>query len=186
VNLAQWSANGARVGTVSMWPAAAWNPINIQLSELVNPTAKQLSEINRAIGALEAVNCFLKPAQLQVGYRTRNEIAFYLLHAQQISDAFVDREGNPVDPLDLALQMKILPRIAGRSDAIRGCVSSLLGWATTGVRLESEDEVNSIFAAWDDAGRPASLRNGKYPRLAARLCLMWQRFAVDGYTSYWV
>jgi hypothetical protein len=186
VDLAQWSANGARAGTASIWPAAAWNPINIQLSELVNPTDKQLSEINRAISALEAVNCFLKPAQLQVGYRTRNEVAFYLLHAQQISGAFVDREGKPVDPLDLALQMKILPRIAGRSDAVRRCVSSLLGWATTGVRVESEDDVNGIFDAWDNAGRPASLKNGKYPRLAARLCLMWQRFTAEGYMSYWL
>lgn len=186
VNLAQWSASGTNAGAASSWPAAAWNPINIQLSELVNPTDKQLSEINRAIGALEAVNCFLKPAQLQVGYRTRNEVAFYLLHAQQISGAFVDREGKPVDPLDLALQMKILPRIAGRSDAVRRCVLSLLGWATTGVRVASEDDVNSIFEEWENAGRPASLRNGKYPRLAARLCLMWQRFTAEGYTSYWL
>jgi hypothetical protein len=186
VNLAQWSANGTRAGSVCVWPATAWYPIKIELSELTEPTDKQRLEIDRAIGALEAVNHFLKPAQLQVGYRTRNEVAFFLLHAQQILEAFVDREGNPVDPLDLALQMKILPRIAGRSEAIRKCVSGLLGWATSDVQVMSEDDVKSIVEAWETAARPASLPDSEYPRLAARLCLMWQRFAADGYTSYWL
>jgi hypothetical protein len=186
VDLSQWSVNGARAAAASMWPATAWYPIAIELSELTNPTDKQRSEVERAIGALEAVNHLLKPAQLQVGYRTRNEVAFFLLHAEQIAEAFVDREGNPVDPLDLALQMKILPRIAGRSEAIRKCVSGLLGWATTELHVVSEEDVNAIVEAWETAGRPVSLPNSKYPRLAARLCLMWQRFAADGYTSYWL
>jgi len=186
VNLAQWRSNGARARTVATWPVSSWNPINVQLSELAHPDDKQVSEINRAIAALQAVNLLLAPAQLQVGYRTRNEVAFYLLHAQQISAAFVDRDGNAVDPLDLALQMKILPRIVGRGDAIRRCVLGLLGWATSGLPLGSEDEASSILEPWEIAGRPPSLRNSKYPRLAARLCLMWQRFAADGYTSYWL
>lgn len=186
VNLSQWSVNGARAATASIWPAKAWYPIKIALPELTNPTDKQRAEIDRAIDALEAANNFLKPAQLQVAYRTRNEVAFFLLHAQQILEAFVDREGNPVDPLDLVLQMKILPRIAGSSEAIRKCVSGLLGWATTEIQVVSEDDLNAIVEAWETAGRPASLPNSKYPRLAARLCLMWQRFAADGYTSYWL
>ncbi|HEY2961661.1 MAG TPA: DUF3578 domain-containing protein [Pyrinomonadaceae bacterium] len=186
VNLAQWRSNGERVRTVSTWPVTSWNPIKIHLSELTKPADEQLSEINRAIDALQAVNLLLAPAQLQVGYRTRNEVAFYLLHAQQISDAFVDRDGNVVDPLDLALQMKILPRIVGRGDAIERCVLGLLGWATTGIPLESEDEARSILESWETGGRTPCLTNGKYPRLAARLCLMWQRFAADGYTSYWL
>ena len=186
VSLAQWNPNGARLRSVATWPVVSWNPIKIQLSELANPTDQQLAEISRAIAALQAVNILLTPAQLQVGYRTRDEVAFYLLHAQQIADAFVDHEGNAVDPLDLALQMKILPRIAGDSNAIKRAVFGLLGWATTGVPLESPDEVNSILDAWETAERPSSLANSEYPRLAARLCLMWQRLEVDGYTSYWL
>ncbi|HET9526233.1 MAG TPA: DUF3578 domain-containing protein, partial [Pyrinomonadaceae bacterium] len=186
VNLAQWNPGGERMRAVATWPVASWNPIKIQLSELANPTDQQLAEISRAIAALQAVNILLTPAQLQVGYRTRDEVAFYLLHAQQIADAFVDHEGNAVDPLDLALQMKVLPRIAGGSNAIKRAVFGLLGWATTGVPLESHDEVNSILESWEIAGRPSSLANSEYPRLAARLCLMWQRLEVDGYTSYWL
>lgn len=186
VNLAQWNPNGEKIRTVSTWPVRSWNPIKIQLSELLKPTDEQLSEISRAIAALQAVNILLTPSQLQVGYRTRDEVAFYLLHAQQISSAFVDHEGNAVDPLDLALQMKILPRIAGSSSAIKRCVFGLLGWATTGVPLESDDEVNSILENWENLGRPSALTDSEYPRLAARLCLMWQRLEADGYTSYWL
>jgi hypothetical protein len=186
VNLAQWNPNGERVRTISTWPVTSWNPIKIQLSELVNPTDEQLSEISRAIAALQAVNILLTPSQLQVGYRTRDEVAFYLLHAQQISDAFVDHEGNAVDPLDLALQMKILPRIVGGSNAIKRSVFGLLGWATSGVPLESDEEVNAILETWESLGRPSALTNSEYPRLAARLCLMWQRLEADGYTSYWL
>jgi hypothetical protein len=186
VNLAQWNRKGEQGRPVATWPVTSWNPIKIQLTELTNPTDQQLLEISRAIAALEAVNILLRPAQLQVAYRTRDEVAFYLLHAQQIADAFIDHEGNAVDPLDLALQMKVLPRIAGDSNAIKRAVFGLLGWATTGVPLESTDEVNSILDSWEIAGRPSSLADSEYPRLAARLCLMWQRLEVDGYTSYWL
>jgi hypothetical protein len=186
IDLARWKPNGPRIRTVPTWPVTAWNPIKIRLSELIEPTGEQLSEINRAITALQDVNRLLAPAQLQVAYRTRDEIAFYLLHARQIADAFVDRDGNAVDPLDLALQMKILPRIIGRSNAIRRCLLDLLGWAHAGVPLESEEEANSIMESWEALGRPASLPGSKYPRLAARLCLMWQRFETDGCTSYWL
>ena len=186
VNLAQWNPKGERVRSVATWPVASWNPIKIQLSELTKPSDQQLAEISRAIAALQAVNILLTPAQLQVGYRTRDEVAFFLLHAQQIANTFIDHEGKAVDPLDLALQMKVLPRIAGDSNAIKRAVFGLLGWATTGVPLESPDEVNFILDTWETAGRPSALGESEYPRLAARLCLMWQRLEIDGYTSYWL
>lgn len=186
VRLHQWKPSDARVRPASKWPMTWWNPIKIHLSELRDATAAQLAEINRAITALDAVNDLLAPAQLKVAYRTRDEVAFYLLHAQQICDAFVDCEGNAVDPLDLALQMKILPRIAGGSNAIRRCVLGLLGWATTGNPLESDVQGNSLVKKWEMRGSPSAFTNSRYPRLAARLCLMWQRFDADGYTSYWL
>jgi hypothetical protein len=186
VHLAHWNPNDARIHNVSTWPVTSWHPLNIRLSELDNPSSEQITEINRAIAALDAINKLLTPSQLQVGYRTRDEVAFFLLHAQQVSDAFVDGAGNAVDPLDLALQMKILPRIAGSSNAIKRCVYGLLGWAFSGVPLEAEDEVNSILEPWESSGRSSTLTNAKYPRLAARLCSMWQRFDADGYTSYWL
>ena len=189
VNLALWKprSESAQVDrAVSTWPVNSWYPLKIRLNELVNPSTEQLAEIERAINALEAVNVLLAPPQLQVGYRTRDEVAFYLLHARQIRDAFVDRDGNAVDPLDLALQMKILPRIAGDGSAIKRCVSGLLGWAFTGTPARFDDEAHAILESWESSGRPSSLTNGKYPRLAARLCLMWQRLEANEPTSYWL
>lgn len=187
VDLSLWNPNVEQNGrTVSIWPMKSWQPRGIMLSEMVNPTDEERAEIERAIAALQEVNKLLAPAQLQVGYRTRDEVAFYILHARDVSGAFMDRNGASVDPLDLALQMKILPRIAGGSSAIRKCVFGLLGWANTGVPLDSEDQVARIIDAWEAAGRPSSLKDGKYPRLAARLCLMWERLEAEGYTSYWL
>lgn len=189
INLAQWqprSAGAPADRAVSTWPVNSWYPIRTRLTELVDPSEEQLSEINRAIAALEAVNVLLAPPQLQIAYRTRDEVAFFLLHAQQIRDAFVDREGNAVDPLDLALQMKILPRIAGDGKAIRTCVAGLLCWAFTGTLSQSEEKANSILDSWENSGRRSSLTNAKYPRFAARLCLMWQRLEANEPISYWL
>jgi hypothetical protein len=189
VNLSQWTSGNEGVQFdrhVSTWPVTSWYPLKIQLSDLLDPTGEQLSDINRAIDALQAVNNLLAPAQLQVAYRTRDEVAFYLMHAREIADAFVDRNGQAVDPLDLALQMKILPRIVGGSNAIRKCVLGLLGWAIEGAPFESEDDVKSQVTFWERSGRPSTLTDSKYPRLAGKLCLMWQRLEADGYTSYWL
>ncbi|HEX5889267.1 MAG TPA: hypothetical protein VFY61_11205, partial [Pyrinomonadaceae bacterium] len=186
IHLHHWKSNGGPPRAPAKWPMSWWHPIKIQLRELTNATAAQLSEIDRAITALDSINEILGPAQLKVAYRTRDEVAFYVLHAQQISDAFIDRKGDPVDPLDLALQMKVLPRIAGRSSAIRRCLLGLLGWAVTGKPLESDDAGNALVERWEMMGQPSALDNSNYPRLAAKLCLMWQRFVNDGYTSYWL
>ena len=187
IDLTRWKRDSKRVsnGAISTWPMTAWWPLGIRLIELTDPSDEQVSQIDRVIDVVNTVNRFLAPAQLQVAYRTRDEIAFYVLHALQIISAFVDRDGNAVDPLDLALQMKILPRIAGDSRAIRRCILGLLGWARTGVGFESDDDANSILQSWDTAGRPSCLQDSKYPRLAAKLCVMWERIQDDQVTSYW-
>lgn len=189
VDLALWNQNAETISsgrTVSTWPVSSWHPRAIMLADLANVSEVERSEIDRSIGALQTVNEQLASAQLQVGYRTRDEVALYLLHAREILEAFVGRDGINVDPLDLALQMKILPRIVGGSAAIRRCVLGLLGWATTGIPLKSDEDARSIFESWEDSGRPSSIQDGKFPRFAARLCLMWERLETEGYTSYWV
>ena len=187
IDLARWRRSGRRVSNraLSTWPVTSWWPLGIRVFELLNPTDEQQSAIERVIDALDALNRVLAPVGLQVGYRTCDEIAFFVLHAQQIAGAFVDRQGNPVDPLDLALQMKILPRIVGDSPAIRRCVLGLLGWARTEIGPESEDDANAIVESWDSQGRPSCLKDSRYPRLAARLCLMWERLQDHQGTSYW-
>jgi len=187
IDLTRWNRTGQRSFNrpVSTWPVISWWPIAIRLIELTNPTDEQVAAIDRVVDAVQALNRLLAPVQLQVGYRTCDEIAFFVLHAQQIADAFVDWQGNTVDPLDLALQMKILPRIVGDSPAIRRCVLGLLGWARTKIGPESEVDANLIVESWNAQGRPSSLKDSQYPRFAARLCLMWERLQDQQGTSYW-
>ena len=73
------------------------------------PEEKQ--QINSLIEKLSKINEYLKPAQLQVGYRTRDEIILYTLHAKEIKTYFVTKDGQDVDPFDLAILMKILPEL---------------------------------------------------------------------------
>lgn len=186
VDLDRWGDAVALPQRAITWPVTWWYPRAIMLSELIDLNDLERTEIERGIEALKALNSLLAPAQLQVGYRTRDEVSIFLLHARDISEAFVSRNGDKVDPLDLALQMKILPRIAGGSSAIRRCVYGLLGWASAGVALNADEETRPIVEAWEKAARPSFLPTAKYPRLTARLCLMWERLETEGYTSYWL
>ena len=187
IDLTRWNRTRQPIvnHTISTWPVTAWWPLAIRLIELTSLSDEQVAAIDRVVDAVQALNRLLAVVQLQVGYRTTEEIVFFVLHAQQISDAFVDSQGNAVDPLDLGLQMKILPRIVGDSPAIKRCVLGLLGWARTEIGPESEDDANSILESWDAAGRPSNLKGSQYPRLAARLCLMWERLQDRQGTSYW-
>src|SRR5205823_3538916 len=101
----------------------------------------------------------------------------------EISDLFVTRQGNTVDPLDLAIQMKVLPRIAGGTGAIRRLVLQLLGWATTGATLRNDDDATGILSQWWSSERSNTLMSANFPRTAARLCLMWERILNEGFTS---
>jgi len=94
--------------------------------------------------------------------------------------------GESVDPLDLALQMKVLPRISGGTNAIRGTLAGLLGWAVSGVANNAEADTDTSLSRWREAGRPAALADARYPRTAARLCLMWERLESEGFTSFWL
>jgi len=170
---------------IEKWPISFWQPRAIQLSMLnvKNPTEKQY--INDLILKLSEINSCLKPAQLQVGYRTRDEIILFSLHAQEVDSFFVTRQGENIDPFDLALQMKILPRIVGGSNTIRQVIADLLTWSVESRISETEDSAEEFYNNWVTKGRPSSIE-GVYPRTAARLCLMWERLKIEGFTSYWL
>jgi len=170
----------------SRWPIIDWLPRAIQLSklEVKGPEEKQL--INSLIEKLLEVNKYLKPAQLQVGYRTRDEIILYTLHSKEIKSFFVTKDGEEVDPFDLALLMKILPRIVGGSNTIRQVIADLLVWAYDNNQNLNEDKAEEICEKWVNQGRPSSLIEAEYPRTVARLCLMWERLNIEGFTTYWL
>ncbi|HMB93722.1 MAG TPA: AAA family ATPase [Rhodothermales bacterium] len=168
------------------WPVAAWYPRAIRLAGLSDLTDEEQAAVDRAIEVLDTLNGLLAPAQAQVAYRTRDEVALFVLHALEVADTFRTRTGDTVDPLDLALHMKVLPRLQGGHRALRFAVLGLLGWATTGAAFREEEDARAVIDAWEAAGRATVLPEAAYPRTAARLCLMWERLRMEGFTSFWV
>ena len=100
---------------------------------------------SRVIKQLEIVNDCL-PKHMRVGYRVRDEIALFVSVSQEYPDCFIaeDSDNNdPIDPLDIAMAMKVLPRIHGSQSAIGNCIRDLLKWAgpdidTTGMSVSSD------------------------------------------------
>ena len=169
----------------SDWPIQNWLCKATRLSEvdLNQPTVRMIAE--RATSLLQEINRSLVHCQLQVGYRTRDEMILFLINAEEIKDTFRTRSGESVDPLDLTVMMKVLPRLVGGSNSIRQTLMGLIGVAIEGQPFDSDDAVVTVVDDWIAAGRPDWIENAKLPRSAARLCLMWNRLE-DGYTSYWL
>ena len=149
------------------WEVAKWQPVCLRLAE--HPSRNH-SHVGRVITALEAINEILTPVQMQVGYRIRDEIALFVLAAQDCPDSFVSQNEAVVNPLDLAIGMKVLPRIQGSGPSIRKALDRLIVWAdppgseemTTGLTTES------------------------FPFCADRLTMMRQRLDDTGFTSFWL
>jgi hypothetical protein len=169
------------------WPVNAWFPRAISLANLPAsiPDNEKL-ELQRGINTLVDLNKYLLHAQLQVGYRTRDEIGLFLLHALETRSSFVTRNGETIDPLDLAIQMKILPRLIGGSASLKRLMIQLLGWSHSGNPISSEDQAVLFLDKWLNSERPNSIEGSQFPRTAAKLCLMFERLLSEGYTSFWL
>ncbi|HEV2129498.1 MAG TPA: hypothetical protein VGR27_00255, partial [Longimicrobiaceae bacterium] len=185
VNLALWNV-AREPAEPAHWPASAWYPRATRLGELQGVTEAENASIRQTIEVLTDINGFLAPAGLQVGYRTRDEVALFVLHASDFVSSFATRTGERVDPLDLALHMKVLPRVVGGSGAVRRALLGMLGRARGGLPLTSEGEAQALLEEWDAAGRCGALPGSRFPRTAARLCLMWERLLTEGFTSFWL
>ena len=168
------------------WPVENWYPRAIRLSGLATRSEAERTIINEVIEALSELNAILVQAQLQVGYRTRDEVVLFVLHAQDVRSSFVTHQGEPVDPLDLALHMKILPRLAGGSSPLKHAIARLLGWAYDGSAAKGEADITNLVETWGSTGCPSRLAGARYPLTAARLCLMLGRLRDEGFTSFWL
>lgn len=186
VDLSSWRPTTAEAPlTIAPWAAEHWRAIALRPGDLPSPSEEDRATVEEVIGVLTEVNETLALAQLQVGYRVRDEIAMFLLHAKADPESFTSR-GTAVSPLDLALLMKVLPRIQGGSGAIRTLLKQMIVWASSAQAGAGDDGAREAVEAWVGAGRPAALATARFPRTAARLCLMWERLQADGFTSYWL
>ena len=143
-----------------VWPVQQWRQAALTLP--AHP-GRQSEVVTRVIGTLVKLNQYLTPVQLQVGYRVRDEVAMFCLEAEQLNSFFETRNQAPVDPLDLAITMKILPRIQGGGQSIRRLLDQLIEWA--------------------GGSRPGS---ESFPMFGARVEMMRQRESETGYASYWL
>lgn len=187
IDLTVWNAEEAPESAEPVrWAAESWFPRYTRISEMNDQPDEERDVVKQVVETLEQLNRYLVQAQLQVGYRTRDEAALFVLHARELEPSFITRDGEPVDPLDLVLHMKVLPRIVGGSNAIRRLLLQLLGWAVGGTPFENEDDGNALVARWSEEDRPGMLSGAVFPQTAARLCLMWDRLSSEGFTSFWL
>jgi len=129
------------------------------------------SLVSEVVQTLTAANSFLEAAQLQVGFRVRDEIVIFCTNARGLEAQFVDDDGNTVRPLDLALAMKVLPRIQGSGATMKRVLEGLHGLAVSGPSSSSEP---------GQTGEPC------FPVTASRITSMLQQLEDTGFTSYWL
>lgn len=154
----------ATAATPSTWSASDWQQAALTLAEHPENGAVVVSEV---IGALTTLNEILAPVQFQVGFRVRDELAMFSLVAQQCQGSFVTSTAGPVDPLDLSIAMKVLPRIQGGGAAIKRVLDALKTWA-----------------APPTTGGGTTLR--AFPFCEQRIDIMRTRLDEAGFTSYWL
>ena len=143
------------------WPAEAWRPRAVRLGALADLTAPERAEVERAVATVADAARILGP--LGPGYRARDEVALFALHALGTPGTFRTRAGAAVDPLDVALAAKLLPRLDG--GASRAAAEALLAWAAS-------QDARTAVETWTAAGRPARLPGARFPLVAARLAAL--------------
>jgi 5-methylcytosine-specific restriction endonuclease McrBC GTP-binding regulatory subunit McrB len=126
---------------------------------------------------LNGLNRLLQPAGFPLGYRLRDELAFYLLNRRDISELIADGEA-----LDLQLLQKVLPRLQGSSPRIGQLLPALMQWlAPTALPPGCDLRYPAVAEAVADPRR----RQLPFPRSLAKLLTMYHRYEQEGFTSFW-
>lgn len=167
VDLANYPGPRADLAPLASWSAAAWAPRYLRLADVDAPETNQA--VTEAVNALVRANESLQPAQLQVGYRVRDEVALFCLNATTQSEYFVDRAESVIAPLDLCLSMKVLPRIQGGGAFIRDVLEDFAAWTLPNQAEAGDSESPTGFGLTYE-----------------RVKLMQARLEQTGFTSYWV
>lgn len=125
---------------------------------------------------LQEINKILQKANAHVGYRVRDEIAFYMLNNKNAD--LLSRD----EAFDNEIMQKILPRIQGSSAAVKNMLCELFKHCAgeyESYQTESDDISSKMFKA---AQKPEC----KYKKSAEKIAFMVRRFEEDGFTAYWL
>lgn len=135
-------------------------------------TESDKKSIDKELELLKEINKILTEADLQFGYRVRDEIAFYLI---------LNKKYNLVEDnaaIDFQLTQKILPRIHGSSERVQTLLIELFNL------LENKTfKTNSEIADIINAIEKDKL---KYQRASKKIIFMLKRFDDDRFTSFWL
>lgn len=149
------------------WDVSRWQVSALSLGE--HPL-RDHEDVSRVVAALETINRALAPVQMQVGYRVRDEVAMFVLGSHDCAESFVGEDESVINPLDLGIAMKVLPRIQGSGVAIRTALERLEAWADP----DSADDSTT------------GLSTESFPFCADRISMMLNRLDETGFTSFWL
>jgi energy-coupling factor transporter ATP-binding protein EcfA2 len=135
-------------------------------------TDSDKKSIDKEVELLKEINIILTKADLQFGYRVRDEIAFYLILNKKyklIEDTTA---------IDFQLTQKILPRIHGSSERVQTLLIEFLNLLEN-KSFKTNSEIADIVSSMEKD-------NLKYYRATKKILFMLKRFDDDRFTSFWL
>lgn len=179
-------ANTIEFSDVDLRPSFAGGMDEVEPQELGNDFLKtkyitlltdiddsQKDQVTKVCTELQAINDILKKANAHVGYRVRDEIAFYMLNNDE--HQLLKYE----EAMDFEIMQKILPRIQGSSQGIKDLLIELFKKCAGDYASFAQD---TIWSNMQERLKGKTV----YPRSATKICYMMRRFEEDGFTSYWL
>ncbi|MEM7369448.1 MAG: AAA family ATPase [Bacteroidota bacterium] len=147
----------------------------VHLKDIPHDSRPQLKE---AMQLLNEINRVLRQADLQFGYRVRDELAFYLLNRYEIRELISEQEA-----LDFQIMQKILPRIYGSSRRVGDALYALTRlFVPKEIKLSPDMPVRALRKQIGEPKKQAF----RFPRTIEKLLLMTRRYEEDGFTSFWI
>lgn len=141
----------------------------IESKELTDTDKKS---IHNEITLLKGVNEILTKADMQFGYRVRDEIAFYLILNKKY------KLMDDISAIDFQLTQKVLPRIHGSSERVQTILIEMLN-LLEGKSFKINSEVADVVSAMEK-------NKLKYSRASKKILFMLKRFDDDRFTSFWL
>ncbi len=145
----------------------------LKLKDLLPAKKDKIEEITEE---LKELNQILKKANLQVGYRIRDEINFYIIQA--LDKNLLKKE----TAFDKEILQKVLPRIQDSSMIIKKVLVELFQFfAGKDFSTENTNIADDMWKHYQDYKEDL-----KYPESAEKTAYMVRRYEEDGFTSYWL
>ncbi|MEM9986660.1 MAG: AAA family ATPase [Bacteroidota bacterium] len=129
---------------------------------------------------LGQVHTLMSKYDLPLGYRLRDEFAFYLLYRERIKELVAEGEA-----LDRQFLQKILPKVYGVSPRLGKLLKEMMALLAPQAMKDLDLELiglEDLEVRLKDPFR----RKLPFPRSLEKLLLMYRRFEEEGFVSYWL